>query len=143
MKILIKNQRANFDYDVKKTYTAGIVLSGAEVKSIKDGNASLAGAYVSVSPAGVNLINCHIGPYKYASQTKYELTQTRKLLLNKHEIDQLLGKEKGLTLVPMEIFQTNRGLVKIKIGLGKTRKKVDKREYLKKKDLEREIRKII
>ncbi len=140
MKTLADNKRARFDYDIKETFTAGLVLSGAEVKSVKAGNVSLTGAYVSVSPSGASLINCHIGPYKYAAQTKYEPTQSRKLLLNKHEINQLLGKEKGLTIIPQEIFQGKRGLLKISIGLGKARKKADKREYIKKRDTEREIR---
>ena len=140
MKILAKNQRANFDYDIKDAYTAGMVLSGPEVKSVKGGNVSLTGAYVTVSVGLVNLINCHIGPYKYAPNEKYDPTHTRQLLLNKHEINQLLGKEKGLVIVPLEIFQGARGLVKIKIGVGKARKKTDKREYIKKRESTKEIR---
>jgi len=143
MKILADNRRARFDYDIKDTFNAGLVLSGAEVKSAKGGNVSLSGAYVSVSPSGASLINCHIGPYKYAAQVKYEPTQSRKLLLNKAEINQLLGKEKGLTIIPLEIFLGNRGLIKIKIGLGKARKKTDKRDYIKKRDDKKEIKKFI
>lgn len=141
MKALVHNQRAKFDYDIKQSFDAGLVLSGAEVKSVKNGNVSLTGSYVTVSLNGANLINCHIGPYKYAADQKYEPTRTRQLLLNKHEINQLLGKEKGLVLIPLEIFQTNRGLLKIKIGLGKARKKVDKREYVKKREADKEIKK--
>lgn len=143
MKILTKNKRAFFDYDIKKTFNAGLVLSGAEVKSAKGGNVSLAGAYVSVSADGVSLINCHIGPYKYAPNQNYEPTRTRKLLLNKNEINQLIGKEKGLTIIPLEIFTAQRGLIKVKIGLAKARKKTDKREYLKEREMEREIRRNI
>jgi SsrA-binding protein len=140
MKTIAENKRARFDYDIKDTFNAGLVLSGAEVKSVKGGNISLAGAYVSVSASGASLINCHIGPYKYAQNEKYDPTQSRKLLLNKHEINQLLGKEKGLTIIPLEIYQGHRGLIKIKIGLGKARKKTDKREYIKKRDAQKEIR---
>ncbi|SRR6266404_6290185 len=140
MKVLADNRRANFDYDIKQTLTAGLVLSGAEVKSAKSGNVSLTGSYVSVSGKGASLINCHIGPYKYARQEKYEPTRSRPLLLNKHEINQLLGKEKGLTIIPLEIFSGNRGLLKIKIGLGKARKKTDKREYIKKRESQKEIK---
>ncbi len=140
MKILAKNTRANFDYDIKSAFTAGIVLSGAEVKSVKNGNVSLTGSYVTVSQGAVSLINCHIGPYKYSANEGYNPTASRKLLLNKSEINQLLGKEKGLTIVPLEIFQAARGLIKIKIGLGKARKKTDKREYIKKRESSREIR---
>lgn len=137
------NRRARFDYDIKETYVAGLVLSGPEVKSVKQGNVSLTGAYVSINGGEATLINCHIGPYKYAPNKTYNPTQTRKLLLNKSEINQLLGKEKGLTIVPLEIFQGKRGLLKISIGLGKARKKTDKREYIKKRDAEKEMRSAI
>ena len=143
MRIFADNRRARFDYDIKDSFNAGLVLSGAEVKSVKSGNVSLEGAYVSVSIRGASLINCHIGPYKYAPNEKYNPTQSRSLLLNKAEINQMLGKEKGLTIIPLEIYQGNRGLVKIKIGLGKARKKADKREYIKKREAQKEIRESI
>jgi SsrA-binding protein len=139
-KTFADNRRARFDYDIKETFVAGLVLSGAEVKSVKEGNVSLTGAYVSVFPNGATLVNCHIGPYKYARQEKYLPTQSRKLLLKKSEINQLLGKEKGLTIVPLEIFAGQRGLLKINIGLGKVRKKTDKREYIRNRDDKKEIR---
>jgi len=143
MKILAENRKAKFDYDIKETLVAGLVLSGGEVKSIKGGNVSLTGSYVTVSSFGANLINCHIGPYKYALNEKYNPTQSRKLLLKKKEINQLIGKEKGLVIVPLEIFTSDRGLIKIKIGVGKARKKTDKREYIKKREAEREIKRAI
>ena len=141
-KSLADNRRARFDYDIKETYVAGLVLSGPEVKSVKQGNVSLAGAYVTVNAGEVNLINCHIGPYKYAAQEKYNPTQSRRLLLKKSEINQLLGKEKGLTIIPLEIFLGNRGLLKINVGMGKARKKSDKREYIKTRDDKKEIREV-
>ena len=140
MASLTENKRARFDYDIKATFVAGLVLSGAEVKSVKSGNVSLTGAYVTVSHNSAGLINCHIGPYKYARNEKYDPTQTRQLLLKKEEINQLLGKEKGLTIIPLEIFQGSRGLLKIKVGLGKARKKTDKREYIQKRDAQKEIK---
>lgn len=140
MKVLAKNSRANYDYDIKDTFDAGLVLEGREVKSVKDGNVSLNGSYVSVGPRGATLINAHIGPYKYAPQEGYEPTHPRKLLLKQTEINSLLGKEKGLTIVPLEIYQGKRGLLKLKIGLGRGRKKQDKREYIKKRDVQKEIR---
>jgi SsrA-binding protein len=143
MKSLADNRRARFDYDIKETFDAGLVLTGAEVKSVKAGNVSLTGAYVSVMQNGASLINCHIGPYKFAKQDGYQPTQSRKLLLNKSEINQMLGKEKGLTIIPLEIYQGRRGLLKIKIGLGKVRKKTDKRDYIKKRDAQKEIRGVI
>ncbi len=140
MKTFADNRRAHFDYDIKETLTAGMVLTGPEVKSVKGGNVSLTGAYVSVSASGASLINAHIGPYKYAPDEKYNPTRSRGLLLKKQEINQLLGKEKGLTIIPLDIFQGARGLVKIRIGLGKSRKKTDKREYIKKRDSQKEIK---
>lgn len=143
MKVFAKNQRANFDYDIKDTLTAGMVLTGAEVKSIKQNNISLSGSYVTVTSAGAALVNCHVGPYKYAPNEKYNPTQTRALLLKKEEINRLLGKEKGLIIVPLEVFLGPRGLVKIKIGLGKARKKTDKREYIKKRESNKEIKRYV
>jgi SsrA-binding protein len=141
-KIFADNKRARFDYEIKENFTAGLVLSGAEVKSVKGGNVSLAGAYVTVSARGASLINCHIGPYKYAPDEKYQPTQTRQLLLNKSEINKLLGKEKGLVVIPLDIFLGNRGLLKMRIGLGKARKKADKREYIQKREIKKEIKKL-
>ena len=141
-RILAENKRAKFDYDIKETFVAGLILTGAEVKSVKVGNVSLTGAYATVSPLAVSLLNCHIGPYKYAKNEVYSPTQTRKLLMNKKEISQLLGKEKGLVIVPLEIFQTKQGWLKLKLGLGKARKKQDKREYIKKRDTQKEIREL-
>jgi SsrA-binding protein len=140
---LARNSKATYEYDIKDTFVAGVVLSGPEVKAVKEGNVSMAGSYVTVNTNGASLVGCHIGPYKYAPSQNYNPTQTRKLLLNKSEIDQLLGKEKGLTIIPLEIFTTGRGLIKLKIGLGKARKKTDKREYIKKRDTEKEIRKLV
>ena len=140
---LATNNRAKFDYDIKDTFDAGLVLEGREVKPVKAGNVSLAGSYVTVNQSGASLINCHIGAYKYANNANYEPTHTRKLLLKKSEINSLLGKEKGLVIIPLEIYSSHRGLVKVKLGLGRARKKIDKREYIKKRDTEREIRRSI
>ncbi len=140
MKFLAENKKAKFDYEIKSTYTAGLVLSGAEVKSAKSGNISLAGSYVTVSQGNVQLINCHIGPYKYARQEGYNPTHSRSLLLNKQEINQLLGKEKGTVLIPLSIFIGKGGRLKLSIGLGRARKKTDKREYIKKREVEKEIK---
>lgn len=138
---LASNNRARYDYDIKETFDAGLVLEGREVKSVRGGNVSLNGSYVTVNQEGAYLINCHIGPYKYAPNTDYDPTHTRKILLKKSEIQGLLGKEKGLVIIPLEIYPGHRGLLKLKLGLGRARKKIDKREYIKKRDTEREIRK--
>jgi len=141
MKSLAQNKRAKFDYDIKDTFDAGLVLEGREVKSAKEGNISLAGSYVKVSAIGASLVNAHIGPYRYAPQEGYEPTQSRKILLNKRELNQLVGKEKGTVIIPLEIFIGPRNLVKLKIGVGRGRKKTDKREYIKERDTKRETRK--
>jgi SsrA-binding protein len=135
------NNRARYDYDIKDTFDAGLVLEGREVKSVKGGNVSLNGSYVTVNQDGANLINCHIGPYKFAPNIDYDPTHTRKLLLKKQEINGLLGKEKGLVIIPLEIYSGRRGLIKLKLGVCRSRKKIDKREYIKKRDTEREVRK--
>lgn len=140
MKSIAFNKRAKFDYDITETFDAGLVLEGHEVKSAKTGNVSLTGSYVKVSANGVSLIGAHIGPYAYAPHDDYDPTHTRTLLMKQSEIDGLLGKEKGVTVVPMEMYQTNRGLIKIKIGIGRGRKKEDKREYIKTRDTKRELR---
>ncbi|HYF05313.1 MAG TPA: SsrA-binding protein SmpB [Patescibacteria group bacterium] len=142
MAILAKNQRAYFDYTVEETFTAGLVLEGREVKSAKSGNVSMQGAFVSVNADGARILGMHIGPYKFAPNDNYNPTRTRELLLNKSEIKKFLGKEKGLTIIPLELYSTAKGLVKLKIGLAKAKKKVDKREHIKKREIEREMRNI-
>ena len=140
MATLAKNNKAFYEYIIKQTFDAGLVLEGREVKSAKSGNVSLAGSYVTVSPTLVTLVNCHIGPYKYTPSKDYKPTHPRKLLLKKPEIDALLGKEKGLTIIPLEIYSGHHGLVKLKLGLAKARKKEDKRDYIKKRDTDKEMR---
>ncbi|HVY67392.1 MAG TPA: SsrA-binding protein SmpB [Patescibacteria group bacterium] len=140
MKTFAENKRARFDYDIKDQFTAGLALTGAEVKSVKGGNVSLAGAYVTVSGGSGRLLNCHIGPYRYARNAGFEPTRSRQLLLTKTEISRLLGKDKGLAIIPLAIFQGPRGLLKLSLGLGRVRKKTDKREYLKKREAQKEIR---
>src|SRR4030081_2823356 len=104
MKVLAKNSLARYDYDIKDTLDAGLVLEGREVKSVKEGNVSLNGSYVTVGSKGATLVSCHIGPYKYAPHEGYDPTHSRRLLLKQAEINSLLGKEKGLTIIPLEIY---------------------------------------
>ena len=146
MPVLAKNKRAFFDYDILEKWEAGLVLTGAEVKSVKAGQVNLKGSFATISQGKPLLINCHIAPYKQAkgSQKYYSPTHTRKLLLNKKEIKSLIGKEKqkGLTLLPLSIY-TKKGFVKTEIGLGRGKKKRDKREILKKKAIDQEIRRVL
>lgn len=140
MKVLSINKRAFFDYHISETYEAGIVLSGPEVKSVKAGNIDLKGAYITVANNEVYLINASIAPYKFARQENYQPRHTRKLLLHKKEIDYLLGKskERGITILPLKVYLKG-GLVKLTIGIARSKKKYDKREIIKKREAEREI----
>ena len=147
MPTLAINKRANFDYDIKEKFTAGIVLLGHEVKSVKTGHINLKGSYVTLKKTkkalpAIYLINAHIPLYKHAGAVKsYDPTRPRKLLLKKNEIKHLIGKkqEQGLTLVPIKVY-TKRSLIKIEFGIGKGKKKIDKREMIKKRELDRKMR---
>lgn len=139
MKNLVSNKKAFFEYNIQSELVAGLVLTGAETKSLKSGQASLAGSYVTIRGGEAFLTHAHITPYKYAGDKNGDPERDRKLLLTKKEISGLLGKEKGMNLIPIEIFQS-RGLVKLKIGLGFSKKKYDKRETIKKKDIEKRVR---
>jgi SsrA-binding protein len=141
MKVLVNNKQAYYDFAIADEMTAGMVLSGAEVKSLKNGQASLNGAYVSVRGGEAFLVHAHISSYKYAGDNKgYNPEKDRKLLLNKKEIDSLIGKEKGLIIAPLQIFEGRKGLIKLKIGIGRGKKKYDKRESIKKRETDRRIR---
>ncbi|NCQ16584.1 SsrA-binding protein SmpB [Candidatus Falkowbacteria bacterium] len=148
MSVSAINKRANFDYDIQKTYEAGLVLLGYEVKSVKTGHVSLKGSYVTFKKARGKILpeayltNAHIPLYQHAGKiANYEPTRPRKLLLKKKEISYLMGKkdEQGLTLVPLKIY-TKRSFIKLEFGVGKGRKKFDKREVIKKRELDRSIR---
>ena len=138
---LIKNKKANFDYEIIEQFVAGIALLGFEVKSLKGGHGSLDGAYVVVRGGEVFITGMHIPPYQPNNTPKdYDPYRTRKLLLTKKEIDELLGKEKdkGLTIVPINVHNVGRK-VKLTIAIARGKKKYDKRESIKKRDTEREI----
>ena len=140
-KRLAHNRRARFDYTFIKKYEAGLVLTGSEVKSIKTGQASLKGAFVSAYQGELFLTNANIPFYKFAGEIKnYDPTASKKLLLHKKEIAYLLGKVKteGLTIVPISLY-TVRGKVKLSFALAKGKKEYDKRETLKKRVAQREI----
>lgn len=138
------NKRAYFDYEILKTYEAGIELFGNETKSIKNGRINLSGSYILIRNNQAWLINAGISPYQPKNApSDYDSKRTRRLLLKKEEIKELIGKtrEKGLTLVPLKVYTKGRkNLIKIEIGIGKSRKKQDKREVIKKREVEREIK---
>ncbi|MDI6778487.1 MAG: SsrA-binding protein SmpB [Patescibacteria group bacterium] len=141
MSVLAINKRANFDYDISEKYEAGLVLRGYEVKSVKTRHISLKGSFVTVKGNELYLTNANIPLYKHAGViVNYNPTQPRKLLLHKAEISTLIGKSRahGLTLVPIRVY-TKRGLLKLEFGVGKGRKKHDKREVIKKRESDRKI----
>jgi len=131
---LVGNRRARFEYEIEEKYVAGIVLTGHEVKSVRLKQASLAGSYVQILDGEAFLLNALITPYKFASLPDYEPQQTRKLLLRKSELLALqsLKKDKNRTLVPLS-FELEHNKIKVIVGVGKARKKADKRQYLKKR----------
>lgn len=138
------NKKALYDYEILEKFEAGIVLAGHEVKSIKTGHINLKGSYVTIKAGEVWLINAHISKYKMAGKLlDYEPTRPRKLLLHKKEIKRLTGKlsEKGLTLIPLSVY-TKRNQIKVEFGIGKGKKKVDKRESIKKREINRELKRI-
>ncbi len=144
MTIYATNKKARFDYDILETYEAGLVLSGQEAKSIRNGNVGLKGGFVTFHGNIPLLTNVHINPYKFAGQLiGYDPTRSRKILLNTKEINYLREKnqEQGLTIVPLSVYNKDR-LIKLEIGLAKGKKKYDKRESLKKKEMKREIKNI-
>ncbi len=144
---LANNKIAYHNYEISDTFVAGVVLSGPEVKAAKAGQIDLKGAYAAINNQNEAwLYNCYVAAYKPAKvlQKDYDPNQPRKLLLTKKEINSLIGKqkEKGTSLVPVEIFLAHN-LIKIKIGLGRGKKNFDKREAIKKRDFERRKQKIL
>ncbi len=137
---IAKNRRARHDYSIIDTYEAGLVLTGSEVKSLREGRANLSDAYGIVRDGEIFLINLHISVYERASYNNHEPTRTRKLLLHKREIGRLIGaiERQGLTLIPLELY-FKRGIVKVALALGKGKKQHDKREDAKARDADREI----
>jgi len=136
-----RNKRARHDYHILETWEAGVVLSGTEVKSLRQGKANLTDAYATVRDGEVFLLNLHISPYEQGNQFNHEPTRTRKLLLHRKEIRRLIGgvERQGLTLVPLELFFNPRGKAKVTIALAKGKKLHDKRADQRRREDEREM----
>lgn len=146
-KIIATNKEGLFSYEILETYQAGLVLTGPEVKAAKLGQLSLKGSYVTIDGKGEAwLIKAHIIPYQPAqnAQKKYDPNRSRKLLLHKKEISSLIGKsrQKGLTIIPINVY-TKKGLIKTDIALARGKTKIDKRETIKKREAEREMRRTL
>jgi SsrA-binding protein len=141
MKVLAENKKARFNYEVLEKFEAGMVLSGHEVKAAKLGRISLGGSYVILRNEEPFLLNANISPYQPKNTPKnYDPSRLRKLLLNKNEIKYLIGKsqQRGLTLVPLRMY-TKGCKIKLEFGIARGRKRFNKKELIRKKDIEREI----
>lgn len=145
MDIYAENKKAHYDYEVLEKFEAGLVLTGQEVKSIKTGHASLTGAYIAMHQGEPYLVGAKVPPYQPKNApSDYNTERQRKLLLNRKEIGYLSGKarERGFSIVPLKVYGKN-GKIKIEFGLAKGKKKFDKKEKLKKRDVEKEIKRAI
>lgn len=144
-KVAATNRKAYHDYFIEEKFEAGIVLTGTEVKSLRDGRATLQDSYASVKDGEVFLYHCHISPYSHGNLMNHDPLRVRKLLLHKKEINKLLGKtqQKGLTLVPLRIYFSERGKAKVELGLAKGKKQYDRRESIKAREAGREVERAI
>jgi SsrA-binding protein len=137
--VLIHNRKASFNYEILERFEAGMKLTGPEVKSLKSGQGSLDGAYVTVRGAEAFISGMHIPPYQMNNQKDYDPDRIKKLLLTKDEIKRLSEIERGLTIVPISVYNKGRH-VKIEIASVRGKKKFDKRETIKKRDVDRDLK---
>lgn len=139
--IQIKNRKAGYEYEFVEKVEAGIMLKGTEIKSLREGKASIQEAYCHFKKDELYVKGMNISPYTQASFESHDMTRDRKLLLKKRELEKFKAKmeEKGLTIVPLRIYINSRGLAKLEIALAKGKKIYDKRDSIKKKDQKREL----
>lgn len=137
----IKNKRAYFDYEIGDTFTAGLVLTGTEIKSIREGKASLADSYCLVENGEVWVKGMNVSEYFYGSYNNHTARRDRKLLLNKKEIAKIAkaAEDVGFTIVPLKIFISERGFAKLLIGIGRGKKQYDKRQSIREREDKRSI----
>lgn len=142
MRTIATNKKAKFNYEILERIEAGISLLGSEVKSVREGGISLKESHAEIKGGEVFLINCNISPYEAASRFNHEPKRDRKLLLHRREIKRLTGKiqEKGLTLVPTKVFFNDKGKVKVEVSLAKGKRAYKKREVIRERDRDRELR---
>jgi SsrA-binding protein len=144
MKVVAQNKKARHDYFIEETYEAGIVLTGTEIKSIRNGRVNLKDSYAGIRNGEAYLFNLHISEYEQGNRYNHDPVRVRKLLLHRGEIAKLLGqtKIKGMSLVPLRLYLKG-GFCKVEIGLAKGKKNYDKRESLKEKDAQREVQRAL
>jgi len=138
---IFKNRKARHNYFFIQELEAGVALKGSEIKSIREGKLSFKDSYASIDAGEVWLYNLHISPYKFDSNFALDPERKRKLLLNKREIKKIKGQvdEKGVTLIPSAVYINDKGLAKVKLALAKGKRQYDKREDIKKKDIQRDL----
>lgn len=140
-----RNRRARFDYQIEDTIEAGMMLTGSEVKSLREGRASIGESYAGEYGGGLALINAHIPEYRPAEPFNHEPKRTRRLLVHRREMDRLLGliRREGYTLVPISLYFNERGIAKLELGMARGKKLADKRQDAKKRDWERQKSRIM
>ena len=140
-KTVAVNRRAHHQFAIEETLEAGLALTGTEIKSIRAGRVNLAEAYARIERGEAWLIGAHIAPYEQGNRNNHEPTRTRKLLLHRDQIDELLGKTKakGLTLVPLEIYITDQGKAKLRLGLARGKQTWDRRREIADRDAKRDM----
>ncbi len=138
----LQNRQALYDYFIETRYEAGLALLGTEVKSVREGKVSFNDSFCVVQGGEVWLKSLHIAPYSHGSHSNHEPLRDRKLLLTKKEIGRISAalKEKGYTLIPLKVFFSSKGLIKVELGLGRGKKQYDKRESIKKREADQEIK---
>ena len=145
MRVLAENKKALFDYEILEKFQAGIVLTGQEVKSIKSGRINLRSSFVIIKKEEVFLIGASVPPYQPKNAPgDYNPEKSRKLLLQKKEIKKIIGRahQKGLTMMPLKVY-TDKGKIKVEFAVVRGKKKVDKREKIKRRETEREIKRAL
>ncbi len=143
--VIAQNRRAKFDYDIKETFETGIVLTGSEVKSIREGKMSINEAYVTVSDGELQLINASIEEYSNAGYSHHAPRRVRRLLMKKKEIMKLTSaiEKKGMTIVPIRVYFKESGFIKVLVGLAQGKTRVDKRDTIKDRDWQRDKARIL
>jgi SsrA-binding protein len=143
-KVIASNRKARYEYEIIDTFEAGMVLLGPEVKSLRDGKASLGDAYAEFRRGELYLLNAHIGAYEQAGRANAPPLRQRKLLLHRHEISRLAGRvvERGLTLVPLQLYFKG-GRAKVELALARGKRRYDKRQAIRKRENDRDLKRIM
>ena len=140
-KLVASNRKAFHDYHIEEKVETGIVLTGTEVKALREGRVNLRDSYASVQRGEVMLLNCHISPYSHGNLMNHDPARPRKLLLHRKEINKLMGRtqQQGMTLVPLRVYFSPKGKAKVELGLGRGKRQYDRREAIREREAGREV----